>query len=107
MSGVQEEGIGGGHPLTDPCVRRGQQNASPLLREQLVFTDAEAQLYYFSVEGNVVRDCTRNPPEVTGSAHCQHSAASSNLGAPLGNSLPMTGVQSNPVVMNDKNIFIN
>ncbi|XP_077544375.1 WD repeat-containing protein 11-like isoform X1 [Haemaphysalis longicornis] len=42
----------------------GQQpNASPLLREQLVFTDAEAQLYYFSVEGNVVRDCTRNPPE--------------------------------------------
>ncbi|XP_049521072.1 WD repeat-containing protein 11 isoform X1 [Dermacentor silvarum] len=42
---------------------RGQQAASPLLREQLVFTDTEAQLYYFSVEGNVVRDCTRNPPE--------------------------------------------
>lgn len=41
----------------------GQQAASPLLREQLVFTDTEAQLYYFSVEGNVVRDCTRNPPE--------------------------------------------
>lgn len=41
----------------------GQQTANPLLREQLVFTDAEAQLYYFSVEGNVVRDCTRNPPE--------------------------------------------
>ncbi|KAK8771560.1 hypothetical protein V5799_025192 [Amblyomma americanum] len=41
----------------------GQQTASPLLREQLVFTDTEAQLYYFSVEGNVVRDCTRNPPE--------------------------------------------
>uniref|UniRef100_A0A131Z532 WD repeat-containing protein 11 n=1 Tax=Rhipicephalus appendiculatus TaxID=34631 RepID=A0A131Z532_RHIAP len=41
----------------------GQQGASPLLREQLVFTDTEAQLYYFSVEGNVVRDCTRNPPE--------------------------------------------
>lgn len=34
------------------------------VREQLVFTDADAQLYYFTVEGNVVRDCTRNPPEV-------------------------------------------
>ncbi|KAM7302431.1 WD repeat-containing protein 11 [Ixodes scapularis] len=38
-------------------------SAGPPLREQLVFTDADAQLYYFTVEGNVVRDCTRNPPE--------------------------------------------
>ncbi|CAN8021726.1 unnamed protein product [Ixodes persulcatus] len=40
-------------------------SAGPPLREQLVFTDADAQLYYFTVEGNVVRDCTRNPPEVS------------------------------------------
>ncbi|CAN7990277.1 unnamed protein product [Ixodes hexagonus] len=39
------------------------QATSPPLREQLVFTDTDAQLYYFTVEGNVVRDCTRNPPE--------------------------------------------
>lgn len=39
------------------------QATSPPLREQLVFTDTDAQLYYFTVEGNVVRDCTHNPPE--------------------------------------------
>ncbi|XP_064464638.1 WD repeat-containing protein 11-like [Ornithodoros turicata] len=34
-----------------------------LLREYLVFTDTDGQLYYFTVEGSVVRDCTHIPPE--------------------------------------------
>lgn len=34
-----------------------------LLREYLVFTDTDGQLYYFTVEGSVVKDCTHIPPE--------------------------------------------
>ncbi|KAG1655446.1 WD repeat-containing protein 11 [Nymphon striatum] len=36
---------------------------NPFLKEQFVFTDTDGQLYHFSVEGSVIKDGTKLPPD--------------------------------------------
>ncbi|KAJ9582833.1 hypothetical protein L9F63_022829, partial [Diploptera punctata] len=43
---------------------RGESSEKQLIaREHFVFSDSESQLYHFSVEGNIVRDGIKIPPE--------------------------------------------
>jgi hypothetical protein len=44
---------------------RGEGSDKQLVaREHFVFSDSESQLYHFSVEGNIIRDGIKIPPEV-------------------------------------------
>lgn len=47
------------------CCFSGGNERTSIAKETFVFTDTEGQLYHFSVEGNVIRDGTKVPPDVS------------------------------------------
>ena len=48
------------------AVAKGLEAGSkPIIKENLVFTDYQGQLYRFSVEGNVMKDGNKNVPDVS------------------------------------------
>lgn len=36
-----------------------------IVKENLVFTDSDGRLYKFSIEGNIIKDGNKNPPDVS------------------------------------------